>query len=1113
MTIQESNIVFLESQVMDDVPEGGGAATGTEIPDGVMNNVFEDISDLDRAYGRFNLRKVFLAVRELGTSLYSGVKTVVTGLPTDPALGYTLFTTNDPFDVRTDAASAVEAYLYKGPMWNAALLENHITGMRAISVIQRVGTQLPPIGKTLCLVQDEGEAGEKEQYIRVIKVEATETTFEDSSGEFTRWVVRLDLSDALRYDFLGHSASRTDSYNYTDKARLRDTTVADATRYYSSQPLVADASIGDLTVKAASVYTHLVPSAQTETPLISQILAPELVVTLSAGIKTVSVPQQSHTKALEVTAENRRLNWIETLVPSPAAGLLTVAYRALGNWYVLQEDGAGVISGSDPSYGSGTLDSNTATMAVTLGALPDAGSQILLTWGSVVHYAVRANTTSDADTDGARVSLTLPNTPILPTSVTVDFYRNTSLVTATTNSSGVITGTGVAGTVDTITGDVALWFTVVPDRSTVITVSYQYEDPDDVNDPLLIRLHPAIQGPGYTFDLAQSLDPGSLKLRITYCYLGYTAYNITFYGAAALSIHDDGAGRLVIDTGETLGRDRTNVGGTVVGAINYTTGWGDLATPITASHMTWTAGGSWTAYGGDFYPAVAQVAGTVEAIIVRNPASTALTDSLAYVLADDGLQIDLTSTITDRVVAGSVRFTFAGKSYDDRNGTLYADFGSGDLACGTLDYAAGSATLTYWQDNANVALSVTACLTVYGDWTAIDASFRTTLDPIKPESLSIVASTADGEQITGSADADGVIAGTWMRGNINYEFGTAALEFGQLDSGNWVSRPVDPSTIRYNAVAYSYIPLDATILGIDAVRLPSDGRVPIYRAGDVVQLLHPDTTTGTPTLNGTTGKYELACGRTRVAFVKVTDANGAILSGDDYTLDRDNGIVAWATIAGITTPVTIKHTVGDLRLVTDVQIDGTLTLARELTHDYPADESLAAACLIQGDRRARVSATWDQATWGNVWEDYLIGSAATATLNLIDYPITVTNEGCDTDRWLLRWTSTTNVELISEKRGVVWTGSFPAYVSGTPVNIEPINPRTRDAGNVNGTPYMVIDQRSNGGGWSAGNVLRINTVGAIADFWIARSIAQSDEPLGDGADGCEIYALGNIDRP
>ncbi|WP_200189443.1 hypothetical protein, partial [Marichromatium gracile] len=73
MPIQEENIVFVESQVMDDVPEGGGAATGRAV-DGVLNNVFEDISDLDRAYGRFNLRKLALAVRSLDTSLYGGAK-------------------------------------------------------------------------------------------------------------------------------------------------------------------------------------------------------------------------------------------------------------------------------------------------------------------------------------------------------------------------------------------------------------------------------------------------------------------------------------------------------------------------------------------------------------------------------------------------------------------------------------------------------------------------------------------------------------------------------------------------------------------------------------------------------------------------------------------------------------------------------------------------------------------------------------------------------------------------------------------------------------------------------------------------------------------------------
>ena len=103
MAIQEQNIVFVESQVMDDVPEGGGAATGNVIIDGQMNNVFEDISDLDRALGRFNLRKIFLAVRTLSTDLYGGVKSVITALPDDAALGYTLFSTGDPFDTRAEA--------------------------------------------------------------------------------------------------------------------------------------------------------------------------------------------------------------------------------------------------------------------------------------------------------------------------------------------------------------------------------------------------------------------------------------------------------------------------------------------------------------------------------------------------------------------------------------------------------------------------------------------------------------------------------------------------------------------------------------------------------------------------------------------------------------------------------------------------------------------------------------------------------------------------------------------------------------------------------------------------------------------------------------------------
>ena len=67
MPILDGDIKLLASQVLDDVPEGGGMATGNEIVDGVSNNLFNDISELDRTYGKISLRKVFPAVTTLTT--------------------------------------------------------------------------------------------------------------------------------------------------------------------------------------------------------------------------------------------------------------------------------------------------------------------------------------------------------------------------------------------------------------------------------------------------------------------------------------------------------------------------------------------------------------------------------------------------------------------------------------------------------------------------------------------------------------------------------------------------------------------------------------------------------------------------------------------------------------------------------------------------------------------------------------------------------------------------------------------------------------------------------------------------------------------------------------
>lgn len=58
MPILVGDVKLVASQVMDDVAEGGGAPTSTVIVDGASNSLFNDISEMDRAGGRVNLRKV-----------------------------------------------------------------------------------------------------------------------------------------------------------------------------------------------------------------------------------------------------------------------------------------------------------------------------------------------------------------------------------------------------------------------------------------------------------------------------------------------------------------------------------------------------------------------------------------------------------------------------------------------------------------------------------------------------------------------------------------------------------------------------------------------------------------------------------------------------------------------------------------------------------------------------------------------------------------------------------------------------------------------------------------------------------------------------------------------
>ncbi|MGD7392272.1 hypothetical protein ACQCQ2_26995, partial [Ralstonia pseudosolanacearum] len=201
-----------------------------------------------------------------------------------------------------------------------------------------------------------------------------------------------------------------------------------------------------------------------------------------------------------------------------------------------------------------------------------------------------------------------------------------------------------------------------------------------------------------------------------------------------------------------------------------------------------------------------------------------------------------------------------------------------------------------------------------------------------------------------------------------------------------------------------YLPLSADVLGLDPVRLPLDGKVPIFRTGDVAVVHHTATT---PFPDNARSGFRLDVGRVRLAALRVLDAEGKPLAADAYASDLDAGTVTLrASPSGMALPLVAEHRIEDMGLISDTQINGVLTLTRPLTHDYPARDSRVSSALIIGDLQARAHTLFAQQTWTGEWKDVRIGANTIAQYNETVYPVEVTNRGAIEERWALIFTNT-----------------------------------------------------------------------------------------------------------
>jgi phage tail protein X len=466
MAISLADLKFFRSERMTEATDGGGRMSATEIVSGVENSVFDDVSDVDRAAGDASLRKVYAAVTSSDTAKYLDAGVIIFKAPTDPNSSVMLFSTRDFYDERADIRDYIESYLVKGVTWNANLYGNHLVGQQSISLLNFPKAKLPVVGQTLVLIEDEGLVTEKEQYVRIRRMEYYVQTFVDEKGEYTLTVINCELTEPLRFLFHGIEPSRLTTIGRT---RIRDTIAASAARYYGIHPVVANAALGANKIRVSSLFSKLIPALQSETPLVDIAATTTTGVTVSGGARTTSLPQIAHTQQLEITVVNQQFSYVAQLLPKPASGTVSASYRALGKWYTLEDQGDGTLTGQ----GVGTINYATGSASITLSALPDVNSAILWSWGSGVHSTASSLTYAAIEFPGW--SYQLLNQNIEPGSVTITWLSGGATKTAV-DFNGLISGDAV-GRINYSAGLLYLKPIALPDASTTPQVVYKQGAP------------------------------------------------------------------------------------------------------------------------------------------------------------------------------------------------------------------------------------------------------------------------------------------------------------------------------------------------------------------------------------------------------------------------------------------------------------------------------------------------------------------------------------------------------------------------------------------------------------------------------------------------------------
>lgn len=490
MPIETKDLVLYKSERPTDNSDGGGKYNGQIIIDGQSNNLFNDISELNRAEGNVSMRKFFPAVTTNDTDLLMGATVFISENPKDPNVSALLFSTKSWTDERQAAQNRVENYLAKGAQIAGTPLDTHWQGMKSLQLAMFQQEVESSVGDTIVLVSDEGKVTAYEQFVRITSVETRTAIMVIDNKNIEYKIATYTISDPLDQDFIGLSARK---WYAGDKSEtiIRESIVADTGEYCASVGLSSDVQVGEYTVNAQSIFTQLIPSAQTESPIVD---------VNAAGESTILVPGNDGlitANFLTTVGVSQNLYIGSSVMPS------SVAFTLFGQPVT---DQGGLLKNSMGAQ-VGTIDYQRGLIQWTASATAGATTLVITfkpaaTPNQYFQSEARPVTQNNQSTNWTGVLVPIP----APGSLSISYMSQGKFYELKDDGSGQLKGSSTSfgsGRIDYETGSWLLTTGALPDVDTPILLQW--------GTPIVtfVRSNLSVEKAAFDFDMGQTgIAPG-----------------------------------------------------------------------------------------------------------------------------------------------------------------------------------------------------------------------------------------------------------------------------------------------------------------------------------------------------------------------------------------------------------------------------------------------------------------------------------------------------------------------------------------------------------------------------------------------------------------------------